>query len=96
LTGLLRADAQTVRFFGRRRDLDQLRTWCDSSAERSAWLVTGPGGQGKTRLALQLSQTLAGTARWAATMVRGCLQRDRDEHEAAPEGYPKRLPPKAV
>ena len=51
LTALLRADAELVDFLGREKELRELRAWCDDPAERAAWLVTGPGGQGKTRLA---------------------------------------------
>lgn len=54
LSALLRADAELVDFFGRDRERRDLHAWCDGPAGRAAWLVTGPGGQGKTRLARQL------------------------------------------
>ncbi|WP_327006604.1 tetratricopeptide repeat protein [Dactylosporangium sp. NBC_01737] len=48
---LLRADAAVVPFEGREATLQQLDAWCGKDGSRSAWLLTGEGGQGKTRLA---------------------------------------------
>lgn len=48
---LLRADAAVVPFHGRDDLLARLRAWCSGREPRSAWLLTGAGGQGKTRLA---------------------------------------------
>lgn len=57
LGGLLRADAQVVEFAGRERELDALEQWRDQRASSTidvkALAMTGPGGQGKTRLALE-------------------------------------------
>jgi tetratricopeptide (TPR) repeat protein len=71
LTALLRPDAGLVEFFGRDRELHDLRAWCQASADQAAWLVTGPGGQGKTRLALQLGSELRSTGTWAVMVLRG-------------------------
>lgn len=71
LTALLRADAETVAFFGRTGELAALQQWAESEHERAAWLITGPGGQGKTRLALHFGRHLANTGRWVCTLVRG-------------------------
>ena len=71
LAGLLRADAELVDYFGRDHELRDLHAWCDGSAERAAQLVTGPGGQGKTRMARQLCRELAASGSWAARMLRG-------------------------
>ncbi|GII85419.1 hypothetical protein Ssi03_34090 [Sphaerisporangium siamense] len=57
---LLRADAQTVRFRSRVRELVSLTRWCDGGGLRVR-LLTGPGGQGKTRLAEELCQRLEQT-----------------------------------
>jgi len=43
-----------TRFFGRERDLKALESWLDDSSLRIA-TVTGPGGMGKTRLAVELA-----------------------------------------
>jgi tetratricopeptide (TPR) repeat protein len=47
---LLRADAEVVPFHGRQELLSRLQDWCDGPPSMSGWLLTGPGGQGKTRL----------------------------------------------
>ncbi|MFG1946135.1 tetratricopeptide repeat protein [Nonomuraea sp. NPDC048826] len=54
---LLRADAQTVRFRARTTELAALAQWCDGGGVRVR-LLTGPGGQGKTRLVTELCQRL--------------------------------------
>ncbi|MFD8500162.1 TIR domain-containing protein [Amycolatopsis sp. NPDC059657] len=56
----LRADYQLVPFAGREGDLKILRDWTDTPKSVSGHLVSGPAGQGKTRLAHQLCQDLAG------------------------------------
>ncbi|WP_279578617.1 hypothetical protein [Streptomyces sp. Tu 3180] len=60
---LLQAARQTVPFHGREQLLDDLKAWCGRSGF-GAWLLHGPGGQGKTRLAHQLAALLAAD-RWA-------------------------------
>lgn len=55
---LLRADAEVVRFRGRVEDLKKLMTWCQVGGGCSVRLLTGPGGQGKTRLARKLAVQL--------------------------------------
>ncbi|MFI1911248.1 hypothetical protein ACH444_36025, partial [Streptomyces microflavus] len=50
---LLEAGRQTVPFHGRKDLLAQLEAWCGQSGF-GAWLLHGPGGQGKTRLAHHL------------------------------------------
>ena len=71
LAALLRADAELVDYFGRDHELRDLHAWCDGPAERAARLVTGPGGQGKTRMAMQLCRELAASGSWAARILRG-------------------------
>ncbi|QMU69103.1 tetratricopeptide repeat protein [Streptacidiphilus sp. P02-A3a] len=61
--GSLRAARQTVPFHGRQELLAELRAWCGRGGF-GAWLLHGPGGQGKTRLAHHLAQQLA-AERWA-------------------------------
>ena len=53
---LLRAEAETVPFRGRVTELADLTRWCTSPDDISVRLLTGAGGQGKTRLARQLTR----------------------------------------
>jgi hypothetical protein len=53
-TMLLRADAEVVRFHGRQDVLDVLGKWCRKPGPPSVRVLTGPGGQGKTRLGREL------------------------------------------
>ena len=53
---LLAARHELVRFVGRKGDLRVVNGWLEGEPIRSALLVTGPGGQGKTRLALEASR----------------------------------------
>ncbi|MFJ3932832.1 hypothetical protein ACIPXU_21790, partial [Streptomyces sp. NPDC090029] len=55
---LLRAGRQTVPFHGRKDLLAGLRAWCGRDGF-GGWLLHGPGGQGKTRLAHHLAARLA-------------------------------------
>ncbi|MFF7074503.1 tetratricopeptide repeat protein [Streptomyces pseudovenezuelae] len=65
---LLRARRQTAPFRGRTTQLEQLEAW---SAEPGfgALLLHGSGGQGKTRLAQHLANTLTGR-RWSVLWLR--------------------------
>ncbi|MFD9091419.1 hypothetical protein ACFVZ0_32370, partial [Streptomyces prasinus] len=65
---LLQAARQTVPFHGRRHLLDEMTAWCARDGF-GAWLLHGPGGQGKTRLAHQLASLLA-VDRWAVLWPR--------------------------
>ena len=53
---LLRAEAETAPFRGRVAELTDLTRWCTGPEEVSVRLLTGAGGQGKTRLARQLTR----------------------------------------
>ncbi len=53
---LLRADHGVVPFHRRRDELEELREWCEHERPVSVRLLTGAGGMGKTRLALQICQ----------------------------------------
>ncbi|MDO0935135.1 tetratricopeptide repeat protein [Streptomyces sp. DG2A-72] len=70
-TMLLRADAEVVRFHGRRDTLADLEQWCreDRDVVPSARVLTAPGGQGKTRLARQLMVRMREQG-WLAGQVR--------------------------
>ncbi|MFD3819810.1 hypothetical protein ACFWRZ_32515, partial [Streptomyces rubiginosohelvolus] len=54
---LLEAGRQTVPFHGREDLLAKMQAWCGRGGF-GAWLLHGPGGQGKTRLAHHLGQKL--------------------------------------
>jgi len=60
----LRFGAQRVPFIGRQAELERLGEFLEAPDRFSWWLVTGSGGQGKSRLALELCLR-AGTA-WRA------------------------------
>jgi Trypsin-like peptidase domain/Tetratricopeptide repeat len=62
---LLAAAAEAVEFTGRSDELAKLAAWRDSSEWFSLMLVTGEGGQGKTRLARHFAAQ-ARRAGWAA------------------------------
>ncbi|MGW4652391.1 tetratricopeptide repeat protein [Kitasatospora sp. NPDC004289] len=65
---LLHASRQTVPFHGRQALLADLRAWCGRDGF-GAWLLHGPGGQGKTRLAHHLAALLAADG-WAVLWPR--------------------------
>src|SRR5262249_60635784 len=65
---LLRADAQVVPFAGREQILAELQEWCAAPWGFGVRVLTGPGGQGKTRLARELAGRM-GAAGWVAGLV---------------------------
>ncbi|MFF0390055.1 hypothetical protein ACFYS8_15420 [Kitasatospora sp. NPDC004615] len=65
---LLRAARQVVPFHGRTELLGELVEWCERGGF-GAWLLHGPGGQGKTRLAHELAARLS-ERQWAALWPR--------------------------
>jgi hypothetical protein len=78
---LLRADAEAVPFTGRDRELDDLLAWCHGGpAGLSVRVVTGPAGQGKSRLARRFA-TLIEADGW----VSGNLRSDMTDFETPEE-----------
>jgi hypothetical protein len=55
---LLRAEFGVVPFHGREQEMADLRAWCLGEDPVRVRLYTGPGGMGKTRLALEVARTL--------------------------------------
>ncbi|MFE4451235.1 tetratricopeptide repeat protein [Streptomyces sp. NPDC056796] len=80
---LLRAERRTVPFYGREELLGRLVGWCERSGF-GAWLLHGPGGQGKSRLAHQLSDRMAASG-WVVLWLRsdGVEGRVRELRDAA-------------
>ncbi|MER5399311.1 tetratricopeptide repeat protein, partial [Streptomyces sp. NPDC002599] len=66
---LLRARRAVVPFRGREDLLTQLRAWAGLPGF-GAWLIHGPGGQGKTRLAHHFATLLASQKPWAVLWLR--------------------------
>ncbi|MFC7532246.1 trypsin-like peptidase domain-containing protein [Actinoplanes sp. GCM10030250] len=79
--GLLRAEAEIVPFHGRDDVLRRLREWLDPDVSAAVRVLTGPGGQGKTRVARQFAR-VADEAGWLVAEVR----------DDAPAGLIERLP----
>jgi len=78
---LLRPDAAVVPFHGRSVLLDELSAWSAQPDGFAARLVTGPGGQGKTRLAQELAGRLAAegwVTGWLARPPAGARAEDVD------------------
>jgi tetratricopeptide (TPR) repeat protein len=70
LAGLLRPERQVVAFAGRGDELRVLRAWCESDEARSARVIVGGSGVGKTRLALQIAaEWEAGGALWRPVLA---------------------------
>ncbi|MEV6125139.1 tetratricopeptide repeat protein, partial [Streptomyces sp. NPDC052077] len=69
---LLQAGRETVPFHGREDLLADLLAWCGRGGS-GAWLLHGPGGQGKTRLAHHLAAVLAAD-NWAVLWPRASAE----------------------
>ncbi|WP_369392396.1 tetratricopeptide repeat protein [Streptomyces sp. CG1] len=81
---LLRADAEAVTFHGRESELADLRAWCETNpATVAVQVLTGPGGQGKPRLARRLTETLSRSG-W----VTGHLRPDLTDYDTPPDFSP--------
>ncbi len=73
---LLRADFKIVPFHGRENERGELRGWCADPSPFLVRLITGPGGQGKTRLAREICHELASEG-WVAGFAGPNLSVDR-------------------
>jgi hypothetical protein len=67
-SALLRAEHGVVPFIGRAAELAGLHEWAAEKKSLSVQMVTGPAGQGKTRLGYRLCAQLHGE-RWLAGLV---------------------------
>nr|VFJ60202.1 MAG: hypothetical protein BECKDK2373C_GA0170839_10794 [Candidatus Kentron sp. DK]VFJ61326.1 MAG: hypothetical protein BECKDK2373B_GA0170837_11009 [Candidatus Kentron sp. DK] len=70
---MLRAEYGIVPFHFREKELKELDDWCKISGHVKVRLYTGPGGMGKTRLAVELCRRRDGFGGWEA----GFLDRER-------------------
>lgn len=61
---LLRPGTQAVPFFGRRKEMRGLAAWASSTRHGRVRLILGPGGTGKTRLAIEFARSLRDDPRW--------------------------------
>ncbi|WP_230203167.1 effector-associated domain EAD1-containing protein [Parafrankia discariae] len=64
---LLLASREVVDFYGRPEELVDLRRWCEGGGNQVR-LIVGPGGQGKTRLAMRLCAVMR-SAGWDAGLL---------------------------
>ena len=62
---LVRAACRVLPFFGREAELELLEGWCEGEETFGIRLIDGPGGAGKTRLAMELCDRLRRTG-WLA------------------------------
>lgn len=69
LSALLRAASQIVPFTGRADELVRLRSWREAPGQLSVMLISGPAGQGKTRLAWKFASDSAAEG-WAVRHAR--------------------------
>ncbi|MFJ7298196.1 tetratricopeptide repeat protein [Streptomyces collinus] len=76
---LLRADAEAVTFHGREEELQNLLRWSQDRDTFAVRIITGPGGQGKTRLARHLTDTLRSQG-WITGHLRANLA-DNADHD---------------
>ena len=65
---LLDPRLEVVRFVGRDSELAKLTAWCEDDGAARLRLVTGPGGVGKTRLAVELCKRLKDLG-WATERI---------------------------
>ncbi|MEU1393632.1 MULTISPECIES: tetratricopeptide repeat protein [unclassified Nonomuraea] len=71
---LLHASRRVVPFEGRERELEELLAWCRDPRAGRLRLLTGPGGVGKSRLAVELSRRLGHG--WGSLEVRDDAEAD--------------------
>lgn len=77
---LLRAEQEVAPFHGRDDLIDEMIKWCDSGPRVAVRLLTGPGGQGKTRFARGLARLMLSTE---DSWIAGFLTADLDPVAAA-------------
>lgn len=88
-SSLLNADYRVVPFHGRNQELEKLRKWClGGAADCQILLYTGPGGMGKSRLAMEACESLG--EGWRAGFIRrNILDLDVDPHQLKQTVWPR-------
>ncbi len=67
---LLRAEFGIVPFHHRENEMNAFREWCSSPAPLRVRLITGSGGMGKTRFAMELCKIMQSEYQWRAGFLR--------------------------
>jgi len=85
---LLRAEARVVPFHRRDKELSDLQDWCRDSSPVRVRLYTGPGGMGKTRLALEAALKMQDAGWWAGFVTSEAIRSPEETWKALarPEG----------
>jgi hypothetical protein len=85
---LLRAQFGVVPFHRREKELGDLQDWCRDPSPVKVRLYTGPGGMGKTRLALEAAIKMREEGWWTGFVTNAALQSPEKTWEALarPEG----------
>jgi CHAT domain-containing protein len=71
---LLRAQYGVVPFHRREKEISDLQDWCHDSSTVKVRLYTGPGGMGKTRLALEAALKMRAEGWWAGFATNEAIQ----------------------
>jgi len=71
---LLRAQYCVVPFHGREKELGDLQDWCRDPSPVKVRLYTGPGGMGKTRLALEAARKMKEEGWWSGFVTNEAIQ----------------------
>lgn len=71
---LLRAQYGVVPFHRREKELGDLQEWCHDSSPARVRLYTGPGGMGKTRLALEAALKMKEEGWWTGFVTHEAIQ----------------------
>ena len=69
LVRLLQPKYEVMPFVGRSHEIDELSDWCEQDERFGVHLLVGPGGQGKTRLALKFCQAMESMGWLAGTLT---------------------------
>ena len=86
---VIRAETRSVEVVGRKAELASLTEWLHSTAAVSVRVMVGDAGVGKSRLALELIETVARAGWRAGFLTRSELRRFRGQQNLADWGWDK-------